>query len=171
MNIFNDTAIVSDMRKKPVLIIGALFVVFSGLVIFNKITSQPMVSKGAVTVHKTATCGCCANYVGYLRSNGYTVDIINHASEESMITEKERIGVPSELNSCHTTVFDSGKYFVEGHIPLEAIDKLLEEKPSIIGIGMPGMPSASPGMPGEKTEPFVISQVSLQGAVSGYLTL
>lgn len=168
---FNYTAIVSGMSKKPALIIGVLFIAFSGLVIFNKINSQPIVSKGAVTVHKTATCGCCANYVGYLRSNGYSVDIVNHASEDSMIIEKEKLGVPSELNSCHTTVFDSDKYFVEGHIPLEAIDKLLAEKPSIIGIGMPGMPSASPGMSGAKTEPFVISQVSSQGAVSGYLTL
>src|SRR5690606_19855532 len=50
--------------------------------------------------------------------------------------------------SCHTAVVDG--YFVEGHVPVEAIVKLLQESADIAGIALPGMPSGSPGMPGEK---------------------
>ena len=34
-------------------------------------------------------------------------------------------GVPAELSSCHTAVVDG--YFVEGHVPAEAIDRLLRD--------------------------------------------
>lgn len=47
-------------------------------------------------------------------------------------------------------------YFLEGHVPLEAVRKLLDERPAIDGLALPGMPSGSPGMSGEKTGPFVI---------------
>jgi len=58
------------------------------------------------------------------------------------------------MQSCHTT--EIGDYFVEGHVPIEAIDKLLAEKPDIDGITLPDMPAGSPGMPGVKREEFVI---------------
>ncbi len=41
-------------------------------------------------------------------------------------------------------------YFIEGHVPIEAIEKLLTEKPEIDGIALPQMPSGSPGMSGFK---------------------
>jgi len=41
---------------------------------------------------------------------------------------------------------DTYLYFIEGHIPIEAIEKLLTEKPEIDGIALPEMPSGSPGM-------------------------
>jgi hypothetical protein len=50
-------------------------------------------------------------------------------------------------------------YFIEGHIPIEAIEKLLTEKPEIDGIALPEMPSGSPGMPGFKLAPFKIHSV------------
>jgi len=54
-------------------------------------------------------------------------------------------------------------YVVEGHIPEEAVQKLLAEKPDIKGIGMAGMPSGSPGMPGPKTSDFVIYEITHEG--------
>lgn len=56
--------------------------------------------------------------------------------------------------SCHTALIND--YFVEGHVPIEAIDKLLTEKPKIKGIALPGMPSGSPGMSGFKLEKWKI---------------
>jgi hypothetical protein len=50
-------------------------------------------------------------------------------------------------------------YFIEGHIPIEAIQKLLTEKPEINGIVLSQMPSGSPGMPGFKLSPFKIHSV------------
>ena len=55
-------------------------------------------------------------------------------------------------------------------MPLEAVEKLLKEKPDIKGIALPGMPSGSPGMPGPKVAPFVI--YTLGGAEGEiYLTI
>jgi hypothetical protein len=59
---------------------------------------------------------------------------------------KVRLGVPTTLYSCHTAQI--GKYIVEGHVPVPAIAKLLEEKPDLKGIAVPGMPAGPPGMGG-----------------------
>lgn len=121
-----------------------------------------------LTTYKSATCGCCGNWVAYMRGKDYKVNVVN---TEDMDGVKERFGVPSELESCHTTIVNDGQYFIEGHIPEEAIAKLLNEEPKVAGIGMPGMPSASPGMPGAKIAPFEISSVSLDGVIGRFLTL
>jgi hypothetical protein len=72
------------------------------------------------------------------------------------------------MQSCHTTII--GKYFIEGHVPLEAINKLLKEQPSIDGIALPGMPIGTPGMPGKKEEPYVIYQL-IDGKFSVFMTI
>jgi hypothetical protein len=51
-------------------------------------------------------------------------------------------------------------YFVEGHVPLAAVDRLLTERPSIDGIGLPGMPVGSPGMGGVQEGPLEVVAVS-----------
>jgi hypothetical protein len=50
-------------------------------------------------------------------------------------------------------------YFIEGHIPIEAIEKLLTEKPEIEGIAIPEMSSGSHGMSGFKLSPFKIHSI------------
>ncbi|GAB5377801.1 MAG: hypothetical protein AcusKO_42630 [Acuticoccus sp.] len=40
----------------------------------------------------------------------------------------------------------SRAYAIEGHVPPEAIAKLIEERPEIRGIAVPGMPQGSIGM-------------------------
>lgn len=127
--------------------------------------------KPAMVVYKTKTCGCCANFVTYMKREGYDVEVVDFDNNEVLNTKKRSLSIPTELDSCHTSQFKNEGYFVEGHIPVEATEKLLAEKPQIKGIGMPGMPSASPGMPGAKTEPFNISQVSLNGEASSYLKM
>ena len=110
------------------------------------------------TVYKSPTCGCCGVYASYIKKEGYKVDTKNI---QDMSVIKQELGVPYELESCHT--MEIGGYVVEGHIPEVAIQKLLVEKPDIKGIGMPGMPSGSPGMPGPKTEDFVIYEINHEG--------
>lgn len=101
-------------------------------------------------VYKTPTCGCCRLFADYLERFGVSVD---RRDVPDLADIKKQYGVPKDLESCHTTVIDG--YTIEGHIPAEAIAKLLNEKPNIKGIALPGMPSGSPGMPGPK-EPFII---------------
>ena len=57
--------------------------------------------------------------------------------------------VPAEAMSCHTALTDG--YVIEGHVPASAITQLLETRPDIVGIALPGMPADSPGMGGDVT--------------------
>lgn len=79
---------------------------------------------------------------------------------------REKFPVPPEMTSCHIIFVDG--YFVEGHVPVEAIFKLLKERPALDGIVLPGMPAGSPGMDGEQTEPFFIYGVTA-GKTSQFL--
>jgi hypothetical protein len=54
-------------------------------------------------------------------------------------------------------------YVIDGHVPVNVVEKLLAEKPAIAGITLPGMPMGSPGMVGAKTEKFVIYAVTKDG--------
>lgn len=108
-----------------------------------------------VTMYKSPNCGCCVQHKAYLEENGFKVKV---EMTEDMEAIKEKYNIPREMQSCHTIAM--GDYFVEGHMPIEAIQKLMSEKPDIDGIALPGMPSGSPGMPGPKTGPFRIYQLA-----------
>lgn len=118
-----------------------------------------------VTVMRSPTCGCCANYVAYLKKKGFDVVTKFIDDAESRLTENN---VPPELGSCHTTLV--GNYAVEGHVPVEAIQKLLQEKPSLAGIALPAMPSGSPGMPGRKIGSFDIYGFNFDGSSSLFVS-
>lgn len=115
-------------------------------------------------VYRSPTCGCCGIYASYLKRMGFDVK-----TEFVEAADRLDLGVPNSLASCHTTVI--GDYVVEGHVPVEAIAKLLNEKPDIAGIGMPGMPSGSPGMPGRKVGDFDISSFRADGASRNFMKL
>lgn len=123
--------------------------------------------KGEMTIYKTGSCGCCGIYSGYFEKKGNSdVKVVNLQSIDALKKEK---GIPPALESCHTTII--GDYFVEGHVPLEAIEKLLQEKPDIKGIAMPGMPDGSPGMPGTKKGDFVIYSVNNDGSYEEWMKI
>ncbi len=130
-------------------------------------TELPATSEGiTATVFKSMNCGCCSIYSQYLKKEGFEVQAVN---TENLDEIKVQQGVPASLTSCHTTIV--GDYFVEGHIPSEAVMKLLTEKPDIRGIAMPGMPSGSPGMPGAKLEDFIIQAVHHDGSVTEFMRI
>jgi hypothetical protein len=60
--------------------------------------------------------------------------------------------VPPELASCHTA--EIAGYTIEGHVPAQAVSRLIAEKPSARGLAVPGMPVGSPGMEGGRPEPY-----------------
>lgn len=117
-------------------------------------------------VYKSEGCGCCSGYIKYLQKiEGFdNVEIVDVAD---VAPTKEQVGVPASLRSCHTVVV--GDYFIEGHVPGEAIDKLMSEKPDIKGIAIAGMPSGSPGMPGSKQGDFVVYAVKKDGSTEEFM--
>jgi hypothetical protein len=96
----------------------------------------------AITVYKDPNCGCCTAWIEHLREAGYKVKAIESTD---MAAVKKRLGVPKELESCHTGVVDASGQVVEGHVPASALAKLLAT-PSVKGVAVPGMPVNSPGM-------------------------
>ena len=94
-----------------------------------------------ITVYKSPSCTCCAKWVDHLRENGFAVDVRN-ARDLARIRQEQ--GVPAQLASCHTSV--AAGYAVEGHVPADLIRTLLEDRPPVSGLAVPGMPSAAPGM-------------------------
>lgn len=118
--------------------------------------------KPAVTMFKRPFCGCCEGHADHLRANGYKVTVIQ---ERNMSMIKRRHNVPQQFEGCHTILVDG--YIVEGHVPARVIDRLLNERPAIRGISLPGMPMGSPGMGGRKTAPFSIYEIS-DGAAKVY---
>ncbi len=131
----------------------------------SKIMQTTTTAGETITVHSSPTCGCCGEYEKYLEEEGFEVESVK--TEET--TElKDEFGVPEDMRSCHTSIV--GEYFVEGHVPVEAIRKLLEEKPQIDGIALPRMPSGSPGMGGVKSEPFAIYSI-MDGGIEEFVTL
>ena len=122
-------------------------------------------TKQVVEVFKTPSCGCCYGYVLFLEEEKFEV---KQTDMRSLHTIKQKYNIPLEMQSCHTTIM--GKYFIEGHVPFEAVNKLLKEQPDIDGIALPGMPIGTPGMPGDKDEPYVIYQLK-DGKSSVFMTI
>lgn len=145
------------------IVIAVVVVGLSGLVYLNNKNqaASSALAGTEVTVYRSATCGCCKNYIAYLKRQGFTV---NEEVVSDIKTVKAEYAIPSDLSSCHTTVM--GDYVVEGHVPVEVIQQLKEEKPDVAGIALPGMPQGSPGMAGAKVGSWSISSFTKSGDVS-----
>jgi hypothetical protein len=58
-------------------------------------------------------------------------------------------------------------YVIEGHVPADAVQRLLREKPKVTGIAVPGMPVGSPGMEqGTQKERYEIVAFDRSGKTS-----
>lgn len=98
----------------------------------------------AMTVFKTPWCGCCQSWIEAVEKAGY---VVKSKDMEDLSLIKKQASVPEHLEACHTAVMDGPrKYVLEGHVPLDAIEKLMTERPDIRGISTPGMPNGSLGM-------------------------
>lgn len=108
-------------------------------------------AKATIQLYKTATCSCCAGWGKYMKSRGYEVETYVVRDIDAV---KRKYRIPTAVESCHTSLV--GDYVVEGHVPLGPIERLLEERPAIDGIAIPGMPQGSPGMPGRKSGAWTV---------------
>ena len=151
--------------KLTIIVVISISLYFSFYFVTDKKGAFANNSKQLVEVFKTPSCGCCYGYVLFLEKEKYNVKQTDMRSLHSI---KQKYNIPLEMQSCHTTIM--GKYFIEGHVPFEAVNKLLKEQPDIDGIALPGMPIGTPGMPGDKEEPYVIYQLK-DGKSSVFMTI
>lgn len=101
-----------------------------------------MAAAPAITVHQDPNCGCCGGWAQHMRDNGFDVKVI---LSRDMAGVKQDHGVPMALASCHTVKVQDTGQIIEGHVPANAVRKMLLN-PSIKGVAAPGMPANSPGM-------------------------
>lgn len=114
-----------------------------GAFVWSLLGSSEPAHAETITVWASPDCGCCTGWISYMRGKGYRV-VVNNVGDPVPI--KISLGIPRALHSCHTAKI--GNYIVEGPVPVAAVAKLLEERPELKGIALPGMPEGSPGMPG-----------------------
>ena len=103
--------------------------------------------------------------MGHLQANGFKVQKRDVFGKQ-FTDVKSKYGVPQRLYSCHTAVIDS--YVIEGHVPADLIKRILKERPSIVGLAVPGMPVGSPGMEGPNPEPYEVLTFDKQGRTTVY---
>lgn len=75
---------------------------------------------------------------------------------------KARFHIPGSLHSCHTAIVEG--YVIEGHVPAADVWRLLQEKPTVTGLAVPGMPIGSPGMEqGFRVDPYEVLTFNPKG--------
>ncbi len=143
----------------------AIFLLLAGIslcaVIAAAFILRPNSQGPEMVVYKSPTCGCCTKWVEHMENAGFKVESRNM---QDMSSIKKQLGVPRSASSCHTAVVDG--YVIEGHVPVLYVQKLLEEKPDIPGIAVPGMPIGSPGMEGPNPEAYEVVTFS-EEAITG----
>jgi hypothetical protein len=112
-------------------------------------------------VWKNHGCVCCSEWAKHFERAGFAVTM--HEVDDVAVISAAA-GTPADLAGCHTAKV--GGYVVEGHVPVAAVQRLLAERPRVLGLSVPGMPAGSPGMEieGEPMEPFEVFAFSADGA-------
>jgi len=123
----------------------------------NNVAGQ---SKPEVIMYKPVSCECCSGWAEHLRAQGFNVVT---KKREDMDVIKAKYGVTDKLASCHTAIIDG--YVIEGHVPAADVERLLKERPDIVGLTAPGMPMKSPGMQavGQKPHGYDVLAFSKDG--------
>ena len=114
-------------------------------------------------VHKDPNCGCCSLWAQAYEKAGYRVEIVE---ERDLVSLKQKLGVPLDIQGCHTAVYRG--QFLEGHVPLEAT-RMLETRPDLAGLVVPGMPAGSLGMGDDPSASYDVIGVGKDGKTSVFL--
>lgn len=136
---------------------GVLALVAALIITLNPIKAADII------VYKSPSCGCCKDWIKHLEKNGFTVKVHDM---EYIAPIKTQLGIPNQLQSCHTAKV--GDYFVEGHVPAKDIKRLIQEKPDLAGLTVPGMPMGSPGMEGPRKMPYNVLGLKDDGSTKVY---
>eukprot|EP01013_Petalomonas_cantuscygni_P038145 TRINITY_DN69186_c0_g1_i1.p2 TRINITY_DN69186_c0_g1~~TRINITY_DN69186_c0_g1_i1.p2 ORF type:complete len:155 (-),score=19.55 TRINITY_DN69186_c0_g1_i1:608-1072(-) len=125
----------------------------AGLLLVSLAACSTAAQAARYTMYRDAGCGCCLKWADHA-AEGLEAEVTAENADMQMV--KDLHGVPAGLRSCHTMIVEG--YVIEGHVPAEAIRKLLREKPQdVTGIAVPGMPVGSPGMEqGDLKQPYQV---------------
>jgi hypothetical protein len=113
-------------------------------------------------VSRDAGCGCCHTWMARMIQSGRFSATMTDVAD--MAALKQRLGVPTELASCHTATIEH--FVIEGHVPAADILRLIAERPAgVAGLAVPGMPTGSPGMeaPDGRRDGFEVLAFDLAG--------
>ena len=150
----------SKRRSQPVSVAQRVFwgsSLVAVISVFGLLATQQSVAADIV-VYKSPTCGCCGKWVQHMEDAGFSVDVENR---RDLTPIKAELGVPGRMQSCHTAKV--GDYIVEGHVPADGVKRMLDEKPDIKGLAVPGMPMGSPGMEGPRKDPYNVIAIGNDG--------
>jgi hypothetical protein len=116
---------------------------------FALVAARPTRAAGTPVLElwKSRGCTCCAAWAGHFEAADFHV-LVHELDDVDPI--RVELGVPKELTGCHTARV--GRYVVEGHVPVEPVQRFLTEQPDWLGLAVPGMPLGSPGMEVEGTQ-------------------
>ena len=125
---------------------------------------RPVLAAAApeVELWKNRGCGCCSAWAQHLERAGFVIAAVHEVEDAAAVGAAA--GVPADLAGCHTARVAG--YVVEGHVPAAAVQRLLAERPAVLGLAVPGMPLGSPGMevPGRPAEPFDVIAFAADGS-------
>ena len=151
-----------EMRplKRLKLVLGLLLV---PMLVIGGFTVESIAAE--VIMYKNPSCGCCGAWAKHMRGAGF---VVKEMPREDMAAVKEKYGISADLASCHTAIVDG--YVIEGHVPASDVQRLLQERPQIVGLTAPGMPMQSPGMQAEGMPPkhYSVLAFDKQGKVKVY---
>ena len=122
-----------------------------------------MAAAPVIDVFKSASCGCCSEWIKHLEANGFSVRAKN---VEMPAQYRKLASIPDALGSCHTGMVNG--YAIEGHVPASEIKQLLRDKPKARGLAVPAMPMGSPGMEGPHKDAYDVLLVKNNGSTSVY---
>jgi hypothetical protein len=136
---------------------------FAGMVAALGGVARATPAKTEVIVYKRPGCECCKKWIEHLEAAGFRVTAHDTSDLAGVWA---RFAVPPALTSCHTAVVDG--YVVEGHVPVDVIQRLLKERPGLAGVAVPGMPAGSPGMESATPTHYRIFTFAKTGATAVY---
>jgi len=120
------------------------------------------VDRTPIKIWKDPNCGCCNSWVSHLEQHGFLVSVVNEGNKAA----RAALRMPEMHGSCHTALISG--YVIEGHVPAQDIRRLLKERPSALGLAVPGMPVGSPGMDGPdfdgQQDPYQVLLVRKDGS-------
>jgi hypothetical protein len=117
----------------------------------------------SMVVYKDPNCGCCHAWADAMKNARFSVKAEDVADINVV---KDRYKVPVDLQGCHTAVVAG--YYLEGHVPLEAVTRLLAEKPDLAGLSVPGMPVGSLGMGDDPGASYDVIAIGKDGTSKVY---
>lgn len=157
------------MSNSKILIAGAILTAGIAAFLFwpGNSPSNIFSDKKEVVMYKNAGCECCSRWGDHMMEGEFVVEEV---PTPVLMQVKRDNGITRELASCHTAIVDG--YVVEGHVPIEDVQRMLKEKPDAIGLAVPGMPTGSPGMemPGRTPDRYDVLLVKKDGSTEVYST-